>query len=148
VPSAVAYDTPTATVVGCDRLTLNVAGLLPSSPSGLTLASPTLTAGTTTAGGAASSSVIVPVPLPSMSDPPVGLESASVNVSSASSSVSPLTATSTVLVVWPELNVTVVSGTVVGPGRGRPRGGRVVDAGRAAGVARARSAAGLVEYAG
>ena len=82
--------------------TVNVIDVVPELPS------VTVWSEIETEGGP-SSSTIVPVPLPSVIVAPVAPESWSVNVSSFSSSVSPSTATSTVFVVWPAVNVTVVS---------------------------------------
>src|SRR3954469_1489709 len=58
-----------------------------------------------------SSLTISPTPAASAIATPAGAESLSVTLSSASSTVSPLTTTVTVLAVSPGLNVTVVSGT-------------------------------------
>ena len=54
-----------------------------------------------------SSSVMVPVALPSASVAPTGLDSVTVNVSCCSAAASPMTSTCTSCVVTPGANVTV-----------------------------------------
>jgi hypothetical protein len=101
VPSALAYATVTGTVVACESVTANVAGLLPLSPSGLTVAFPTLTTGTTGGTPRLSSLTIVPVATASPSVAFTGADSVAVKVSSGSTAVSPTTPTENVFDVSP-----------------------------------------------
>ena len=94
VPFEVAKSTSTVRPLGASRLTVKTAATVPVLPS-LTVTSLSEMA------GRASSSVIVPVAEPSAIDAPNGLESVTANVSSLSSSRSPLTGTVMVLLVSP-----------------------------------------------
>ena len=90
---------------------MNVAVVVPALPS------VTVTSSIDRVGGA-SSSVIVPAPWPSAIVALAGLDRSTENVSLASSSRSPLTATVNVCVVCPAANVSVpLAGRVVAPGR-------------------------------
>jgi hypothetical protein len=84
---------------------VNVALTAPPLPS------VTVTSLTETVGGA-SSSLIVPTPWPSAMVAFDGFDRVSVNVSFASSSVSPTTSTVTVFVVCPGVNVRVLDAAV------------------------------------
>jgi hypothetical protein len=84
-------------LLGALRLTLKLALTVPVFPS-VTVTLPTETVG----GG--SSSVIVPTPVPSAMVTLTASDRLTVKVSSISSSVSPLTRTVAVFVVWPGEN--------------------------------------------
>jgi hypothetical protein len=92
--------TETARPLGADSDTVNVAFVIPTSPS------TTLTSLTERV-GIASSSLIVPVPCASWIVTLTPFVRLNVNVSFASSSRSPMTGTETCCDVWPAVNVAV-----------------------------------------
>ena len=101
VPSAVAKSTEIGLPEGAESETVNVAVVVPTSPSRtVTLLTETV--------GAASLSVIVPIPWLSPMVALEGLDRSRVNVSLNSFNRSPVTATSTVWVVTPGTKVSVV----------------------------------------
>jgi hypothetical protein len=100
VPSAVAKSTVTAVLLGLLSVTVNVNSVVPTFPSfKLTLLIDRV---------AKSSFRIVPVPVPASIVAPLALESVTVNVSSGSTFVSPLTTNTVIdLLVSPGANVSV-----------------------------------------
>ncbi len=94
MPSAVAKSTEAASPLTADSVTVKLNAVLPLLPSASETSAMLMP-------GAASSFAIVPVATPSKSVALVGPESVSVNVSSASNSVSPFTTTVTVPLAWP-----------------------------------------------
>ena len=103
LPSFVAASNETLAAAGADRLAVKCAIFVPESPS-LMDRSPIDSVGVT----AASSSVIVPVALPSpIVAPPITLARLTVKVSFGSSTVSPLIVMLTTLLVSPAARVWV-----------------------------------------
>src|SRR6266536_88841 len=102
---SVVHGTVMSAVHGRSSVTVSVAGVSPTPPSGV-VASPIRTTGSSP-GGYSSSSLIVTTPSGSAMVAPAGFERWTVNVSSCSTSVSPKTVTSTCLLVSPGANVRV-----------------------------------------
>ena len=97
--------TVTGPLAACESFTVKLSWLVPLSPSVIE-ASPMASVGTT-AGGAVSSSTMVPTPVPSAMVALCGLLSTTVNCSLPSTSVSGVMAMVMVLLVSPGAKVTV-----------------------------------------